>query len=87
MQRFLCKGHFESPILLLDPKPWRIRGEGWGRFWWERGGTRQRARGSRHQGMGVGTGYIAKGFNLFKKKNSPQIPMTLTEAEQRRERG
>lgn len=38
----------------------------------------QRARGSRHQGMGVGNDYLAKGFNLFKR--SPQIPLTLTDA-------
>lgn len=36
----------------------------------------------------MGTDYIAKGFNfLKKKKKSPQIPLTLTEAEQCGERG
>lgn len=42
---------------------------------WGRGGVGQRARGSRHQGMGVGIDYIAKGFNFFKKKkHTPDSP-------------
>lgn len=69
------QGAFLSPpILPLDPKPWRTRGEGWGGFWRERGGAGQRARGFKHQGMGLETDYIAKGFNFLKQNKTPDTP-------------
>jgi hypothetical protein len=48
-------------------------------------GPGQRARGSRHQGMGWGTGYIAKGFNFFKQP--PKFLLALPKAEMGGERG